>query len=333
MITPDLIFDQKLSFEKKALQVFEFQRQHNPVYNRFTHALNIKEPASVNNIPLLPIQAFKDAKVITAGNNSTLNTHHSKLYFQSSGTSGMERSFHYIRDPELYRRSIFKGMQQFYDLDNYVIWAYTPGYNANPYSSLIWMLNTLIEREGSGFSKFLKLGNPFNDTELKEIQKSGKKLMLFGAAFGLLDILEKYPIQLPEDSVILETGGMKTHRREITKEELHERLAEGFGLPPSQIHSEYGMTELLSQAYAQGSLWFNSVPWMKVSIRDPKDPMKEMANGEEGLIGIIDLANLYSCSFILTGDKGIQRENGAFQVLGRWNPQNLRGCNFLIEQD
>lgn len=326
MITPDHIFDEHISFEQKALRVFEYQRTNNPVYKRFVNALGIKEPAFVSDIPLLPIQAFKDAKIITSEIDSP-------LYFQSSGTTGMERSRHYIQDPGLYQRSIIQGMQQFYDLVEYVIWAYTPGYNSNPNSSLIWMLNTLIKRDESGLSKFLELGEPLNESELREIQRSGKKLMLFGAAFGLLDMLEKYPIQLPRDSVILETGGMKTHRREITKEQLHKQLAEGFGLPESQIHSEYGMTELLSQAYAQGSLWFKSVPWMKVSIRDPKAPLKEMPFGEEGLIGVVDLANLFSCSFILTGDKGIQKEDGAFQVLGRWNPQNLRGCNFLIEQD
>jgi phenylacetate-coenzyme A ligase PaaK-like adenylate-forming protein len=333
MITPDHIFDERISFEQKALQVFKHQRLNNPVYKRFTNALDIKDPASLSDIPLLPIEAFKDAKIITSSNNSTLNTQHSKLYFQSSGTSGMARSRHYIQDPELYRNSILKGMQTFYDLEEYVIWAYTPGYNSNPHSSLIWMLKTLIKKEVSGLSKFLELGEPLNESELLEIQRSGKKLMLFGAAFGLLDILEKDPIRLPEDSVILETGGMKTHRREITKEQLHENLSKGFDLPESQIHSEYGMTELLSQAYAQGSLWFQCVPWMNVSVRDPKDPMKEKPLGEEGLIGVVDLVNLNSCSFILTGDKGIQREDGAFQVLGRWNPQNLRGCNFLIEQD
>ena len=333
MITPDHIFDEHISFEQKALRVFKYQKINNPVYKRFVNALGIKDPTYASDIPLLPIQAFKDAKIVTSSNNSTLKTQHSKLYFQSSGTSGMARSRHYIQDPELYQRSIIQGMQQFYDLEEYVIWAYTPGYNSNSNSSLIWMLNTLIKRDESGLSKFLELGEPLNESELREIQRSGKKLMLFGAAFGLLDVLDKHPSQLPRDSVILETGGMKTHRREITKEQLHRQLAEGFGLPESQIHSEYGMTELLSQAYAQGSLWFKSVPWMKVSIRNPKAPMMEVPLGEDGLIGVIDLANLYSCSFILTGDKGIQKEDGAFQVLGRWNPQNLRGCNFLIEQD
>ncbi|HET8865515.1 MAG TPA: hypothetical protein VFM80_07440 [Gracilimonas sp.] len=325
MITSDSIFDDSLSFEEKVLRIFEFQKQNNPTYQRFCDALEIRNVQTPQEIPLLPIQAFKDTEVITTAEHST--------FFQSSGTTGMERSRHYLIEPELYHQSIIRGMQYFYDLDEYVIWAYTPGYNQNPNSSLIWMLNTLIEREESGLSKFLELGKRLDESELDKIQQSGKKLMLFGAAFGLMDILENHPVQLPEDSVILETGGMKTHRREITKEQLHQQLAKGFGLPQTQIHSEYGMTELLSQAYAQGSLWFECVPWMKVSIRDPKDPMKEVENGEEGLIGVIDLANLYSCSFILTGDKGIQREDGKFQVLGRWNPQNLRGCNFLINHD
>jgi hypothetical protein len=126
---------------------------------------------------------------------------------------------------------------------------------------------------------------------------------------------------------------MKTHRREITKKELHQKLAEGFGLPKAQVHSEYGMAELLSQAYSLEEEWFECVPWMKVSIRNPKNPMKEVPKGEEGLIGVMDLANLYSCSFILTGDKGVQREDSKFQILGRWNPENLRGCNFLIDSD
>ena len=224
-------------------------------------------------------------------------------------------------------------MNHFYELDDYVILAYTPGYNENPHSSLIWMLSTLIGREPSGMSQFLEIGQPLDKKVIEAISEKGKKAMLFGAAFGLLDLIEMSDIHLPEDSVLLETGGMKTHRREMTKEDLHRRLADGFGLVKAQIHSEYGMTELLSQAYSQGSFWFEPVPWMKVTIRDPKDPMKEVPDGEEGLIGVIDLANIHSCSFILTGDKVIQNEAGQFQVLGRWNPRNLRGCNFLIDRD
>lgn len=326
------IFDDRLSFEEKALRIFEFQYQNNVVYRRFCDALKIQSVQSISEIPLLPIQAFKDSEVVTAEDHSKFKIQNLK-FFQSSGTSGMQRSRHYFVKPEIYKESIIRGMQHFYDLDEYVIWAYTPGYNENPHSSLIWMLNTLIERDDSGLSKFLELGKPLNENEITEIQKSGKKLMLFGAAFGLLDLLEIQEITLPQNSVVMETGGMKTHRREMSKEELHQKLATGFALSASNIHSEYGMTELLSQAYAQGSLSFDTVPWMKVSIRNPNNPMKELPEGEGGLIGVMDLANLYSCSFILTGDKGIQQSDGIFQVLGRWSPQNLRGCNFLIDQD
>lgn len=330
MITPEFIFTEDLSFAEKALSIFEFQRKNNPVYKRFCEALGIHEVQSISEIPLMPIQAFKDTKVVTWSPGINENA---SIYFQSSGTSGMERSKHLVLDPELYRKSVMKGIQHFYDLEEYVIWAYTPGYIENPNSSLIWMLNALIESEKSGMSQFVELNKALDEKALKKIKVSGKRLMLFGAAFGLLDLLEKHPIQLPENTVILETGGMKTHRREITKEALHQQLAEGFGLSLAHIHSEYGMTELLSQAYAKDSLWFECPPWMKVSIRDSKNPMKEEPAGNEGLIGVMDLANLYSCSFILTGDKGLQREDGKFRVQGRWNPQNLRGCNFLIDRD
>lgn len=327
MIDP---FDTSPTFEEQAIRLFDFQRDYNPIYRRFCDALGIKRINSLHEIPLLPIQAFKDAKVITE--HSSFNIEHSILKFESSGTSGMHRSKHYVADPDIYKTSILKGMNHFYELDDYVILAYTPGYSANPYSSLIWMLKTLIENDESGLSRFLPLGKVLETDLLTEIASNGKKVMLFGAAFGLLDLIEKGSPSLPEDAVILETGGMKTHRREMTKVELHEKLASGFELPKESIHSEYGMTELLSQAYSRGSFWFECVPWMQVSIRNPQNPMEVMSDGEEGLIGVMDLANINSCSFILTGDIGIQRNDGSFQVLGRWNPVNLRGCNFLIDE-
>ena len=329
MIAQDWIFSNQVSFEEKALRIFEFQREKNPIFQRFCDALGVSSPRKCKEIPLLPIKAFKEAKVITA---NEVNPDKS-LIFRSSGTSAMHRSQHFIADKEIYRESILSGIKHFYELDDYVIWAYTPGYNTNPNSSLVWMLNMLIERESSGLSRFLPLNTPLDQKEIDKVVHSGKKLMVFGAAFGLMDLIEFAKIQLPNQSVILETGGMKTHRRQISKEELHQQLADGFGLPLSNIHSEYGMAELLSQAYARGSLWFKPVSWMDISIRDPQDPLSEMPYGEEGLIGIVDLANLYSCSFILTGDKGIQKEDKEFQVMGRWNPKNLRGCNFLIESD
>lgn len=327
MINP---FELTVSFEEKALQIFEYQKKNNPVYHRFCEALAVLEVSSVEEIPLLPIQAFKDAIVLTE--HQTSNIQHPMLKFKSSGTSGVQRSKHLIADPEIYQKSIIEGMRYFYDFDEYVVLAYTPGYADNPNSSLVWMLNLLIDIESSGLSRFLELGEPIAQRIIDEIRLAGKKVLLFGAAFGLLDLIEMGTPNIPADSIILETGGMKTHRREISKEQLHQELAEGFRISKLQIHSEYGMTELLSQAYSRGSLWYDLVPWMKVTIRNPENPMEIAPFGKEGLIGVIDLANLHSCAFILTGDKGIQIENGQFQVIGRWNPVNLRGCNFLIDE-
>ncbi|MEX0994635.1 MAG: hypothetical protein WD599_03845, partial [Balneolaceae bacterium] len=199
-------------------------------------------------------------------------------------------------------------------------------------SSLVWMLNDLIRRDETGLSKFLDLDAPLQYEELKEVESADKPFILFGAAFGLLDLIERERIKLPDHSIVIETGGMKTRKREMGKEKLQAILAEGFGLPAGSIHSEYGMCELLSQAYSKGDLWFESVPWMKVTIRDPKNPDRVCEAGEEGKIGVLDLANLYSCSFLLTEDRGVADSNDRFQVLGRWNPENLRGCNFLIDE-
>ncbi|MFW6157622.1 MAG: hypothetical protein ACOC4S_02145, partial [Balneolaceae bacterium] len=158
-------------------------------------------------------------------------------------------------------------------------------------------------------------------------------LILFGAAFGLVQLAERHPQELPGRSIIIETGGMKTHRREMTRRAMHQNLAKGFGTSVKQIHSEYGMTELLSQAYATGGAWFQPVPWMRVRIYNPENPLEPLPAGQEGLIGIIDLANVHSCSFLLTGDRGVLGKKGRFKVLGRWNPKDLRGCNFLVEED
>lgn len=326
----DQIFDPSISFEEKALEIFKFQYEHNQVYSRFCKALGIVNPSSVEATPLLPIQAFKEKEIITSEKKLTTDSYQ---LFLSSGTFGMERSRHIVLDPDIYKQSILNGMREFYELDNYVIWAYTPGYNSNPNSSLIWMLNELIENDTSGLSKYLELEKPLLQNEISKIKNSGKKLMIFGAAFGLLDLMKASKADIPNDSIVMETGGMKTFKREMTKSELHQTLADGFDLSKENIHSEYGMTELLSQAYSLGDEWFECVSWMKVSIRDPENPMQEVETGEEGLIGVIDLANQNSCSFILTGDKGVMNFEEKFKVLGRWNTENLRGCNFLIDQD
>ncbi|WP_372637912.1 hypothetical protein [Fodinibius sp.] len=327
----DIIFSDELSFEEKARQVFEYQVEQNPVYRRYCKALDSGIPKAmekdVSAAPLLPLKAFKDAEVTTRPPAKA------DLVFKSSGTSGMKRSVHYVADAGLYEQSLLKGFRRFYPLERSVIWGYTPGYAENPHSSLIYMIRTLVDRDSTGLSRFLPLGESLDEDAIRVIVERGKQLILFGAAFGLLDLLEMDQTPLPSNSIVIETGGMKTHRREISRDRLHQRLANGFGLDASRVHSEYGMAELLSQAYASGGKWFKTVPWMRVTVRNSGDPDEVLPPYEEGLLGIIDLANVYSCPFLLTGDRGIMDSKGRFRVLGRWNPKDLRGCNFLIDED
>ena len=323
------IFDNTIPFPLRLKRVYEYQLVNNNVYKRFNQALGIISVSEldISTVPLLPIEAFKDTEVKTG------NWENADIIFKSSGTSSMIRSKHLVKDLRLYQNAIFRGFEAFYHRNDWCLLAYTPGYNENPDSSLVWMLNALISADDSGMSRFLPVGKALDTDFLADVQKSGKKIMLFGAAFGLLDLLEWGNVTLSSDSIIIETGGMKTYRREISRNELHKRLSKGFELPLDHIHSEYGMAEILSQAYATGSEWFMTPHWMKIDIRDPDNPLMSLRNNEEGLIGIIDLVNIHSCSFLLTGDIGIKRDDGAFKVLGRWKETNLRGCNFLIDQD
>lgn len=323
------LFDKNIPFTDRLKTVYTYQFNKNDIFKRFCNTLGYPpdEVKDENSIPLLPIEAFKEVLFKTSDWETP------EITFKSSGTSAMARSRHMVRDLKLYHKSIFTGLESFYERNQWGILAYTPGYNDNPESSLVWMLNDLIKNDASGLSRFLPVGKALDEKAFEPIKASGKKVLLFGAAFGLLDLIEYDSFGLPEDSVIIETGGMKTFRREMTRNELHERLSEGFKLPQNQIHSEYGMAELLSQAYAVGSEWFSTPHWMRISIRNPENPLEEMQNGQQGLIGIIDLANVYSCSFLLTEDVGVKRDDGGFQVLGRWKNSNLRGCNFLIDRD
>lgn len=322
------LFDHNIPFLQRAQEVYSYQIKSSPVYRSFVTALGIalNHTPLPEEIPLLPIRAFKDTTVLCEGCTG-------ELLFKSSSTGDLGRSKHLISDPDLYRTSFRTEFYRHFPKDEYSILVYAPGYSDNPDSSLIWMLNDLVVSDKDRLSKFLPLNKPLVQESFSEITSAGKKLLLFGAAFGLLDLLDLGSDQLPENSCIIETGGMKTHRREISKSELRKRLSDGFGLPPSSVHSEYGMCELLSQCYAIGSEWFDSPDWVNVTIRDPQDPLKICRAGDEGKIGVIDLANIYSCPFILTEDRGVMNEEGKFRVLGRWSPRNLRGCNFLIERD
>jgi len=324
----DVVFDTSVSFENRFKKILAFQLSQNSIYRTFSDYFGISESKNIaaDQIPLLPIRAFKDSKLIV--DNKT-----PQLIFQSSGTGTMKRSSHYVADSNIYRQAIEEQFYHHFPKDEFAILSYTPGYSDNPHSSLIWMINHLIQSDNYGLSRFLPLDKPLHKKDYYPILKSGKKVMLFGAAFGLLDLIEMKSDILPENSVIVETGGMKTYRREISKTELRKILSEGFQTPGKQIHSEYGMCELLSQCYAQGGEWFSTPHWMRVTIRKEEDPGKICKPGEEGIIGIIDLANIYSCPFILTDDRGVMDEQGRFRVLGRWSKSDLRGCNFLIDNE
>jgi hypothetical protein len=327
MNSHDFIFNEKLSFEERCRRVYNYQAEKNRVFKTFLSVFGLDQESEIESkeIPLLPIRAFKHQPILCEGKKS-------RLIFKSSGTSGMERSSHHISDPGIYKHSIETEFYRHFPAEKFALLCHMPGYRQNPDSSLIWMANHLINNDFSGLSCFLDDEDNLQDW-VEEVNKQGKTIIIFGAAFGLLDLLEEGVNQFPETTEIVETGGMKTHRREMSKSELRNSLSEGFNIPPKQIHSEYGMCELLSQMYAIESEWFSSPHWVQVSIRNADNPSQICKPGEEGKIGIIDLANLHSCSFILTEDRGVMQPDGTFRVLGRWNSENLRGCNFLIDED
>ena len=324
------IFDPSIPFEERAVAVYQYQMRHCAPYRRYVESLYGQQynPADLASIPLMPVEVFREVSVLSD------EIEQPEVVFRSSGTSSMKRSHHHVAKVSLYERAIRVGFNRRYGIKNPVILAYTPGYNENPESSLIYMLNYLIAQDTTGKSHFLDVDDPPDQQHLGQLYEAQQRpILLFGAAFGLLDWIEKKQVSLPEDTIIMETGGMKTHRREMTKHQLRHQLAEGFAIKPEKIHSEYGMTEMLSQAYAYGDPWFYPADSLKVTIRDEADPDFEVDYGESGVIGIYDLANLYSCSFFQTSDTGVARDDGAFQVSGRATGGTLRGCNFLLEED
>ena len=321
----------KKDFENKALNIFNFQAEKNAVYKKYLEQLRV-HPENVKNIsqiPFLPIEFFKSRKVIT---KSKVKNQKSKV-FLSSGTASENRSKHFVSDIRLYEKSFRKCFDIFYgDVKQYAILALLPSYYENKNSSLLYMVNDLIKRSKKKVSRFYKSDEQeiLSDT-INKLLLQKKKIILFGVSFALLDFLPQ--IKGNEDLIVAETGGMKGRREEITREELHKTLCEKFGV--KKIHSEYGMTELLSQAYSKGNGIFYSPPWMKVFVRDVNDPMEiinyklKIKNEISGAINIIDLANINSCSFIATQDAGKVYRDGSFEVLGRMDNSDLRGCNLL----
>ena len=309
-------------FEELALKVFRFQFENNTVYRSFCDLL-YKHPADVKtilDIPFLPIQFFKSHKVISTNNEV-------KKIFTSSGTTGSTTSKHLVTDLKLYEESYLKGFNHFYgNIEDYVVLALLPSYLEREGSSLIYMVNDLIIKSKQPESGFY-LDNLKDIAEtLNQLEARGQKTLLIGVSFALLDLVEQFQFKL-KHTLIMETGGMKGRRKEIIREELHHILKSGFGV--SQIHSEYGMTELLSQAYSHGKGIFQCPTWMKILTRDTEDALQIQKPNKTGGINIIDLANINSCSFIATQDLGKVSDNGQFEIIGRFDNSDIRGCNLM----
>ena len=313
------IFDiqNNLDFENSAIDIFKYQYKNCLIYNQYCTLLKVK-PNSINkieNIPFLPIQFFKTQK-ITSG-------HFKKdILFTSSGTSGNLTSKHYIKDLGLYEKSFLTTFKNFYpNWKEYSIIGLLPSYLERTGSSLIYMVNYLINESSQSNSKFqLELTPKF----INYLESDSSPKIIFGVTFALLQMAEK-KIK-PKNTIIIETGGMKGRGKELTREELHKVLK--YHLEPTAIHSEYGMTELLSQAYLKGDL-FKTPRWLKPLVRDTTDPLKSQLSGK-GALNFIDLANLHSCSFIATEDLGLVTQNGDFKVSGRIDNSEIRGCNLLV---
>ncbi len=315
------------SFPSLAREIFRFQYENNPLYKVFSGAVGVRSPEinGIEKIPFLPIGFFKSHKVCTTGFTP-------QTIFESSGTTGMEKSRHLVKDVSLYEKSFLKSFELFYgSVKGYCILGLLPSYLERGNSSLVYMTDRLIKLSGHPDSGFYL--NEFDEliNTLHGLEQSGQKTILIGVTFALLDLAEKIdnsgtPFQL-NHTIVMETGGMKGRKEEMIREEVHRILKKSFNLP--SIHSEYGMTELLSQAYSKGDGIFYCPPWMKVMVRDEEDPSNVTQKGS-GLINVIDLANIYSCSFIATDDIGRVYEDGSFEVLGRKDNSDLRGCSLLV---
>jgi len=310
-------------FNSMALQIFRFQYQNNPVYQKFCNLLGKTDDSvpSIGEIPFLPIEFFKSKKIITG-------TGVPKIRFTSSGTTGSRTSTHHVLDVSLYEMSFRKAFEFFYGpVTDYCILALLPSYLERKGSSLIYMVEDLIKHSDHSDSGFYLHNTLGLRNKLEELENKGSKTLLIGVSFALLDLIDKFPVPL-KNTIVMETGGMKGRRKEMIREELHDTLKKGFGV--SSIHSEYGMTELLSQAYSSGDGLFRTPPWMKILIRDTEDPLTLQNSGKTGGINVIDLANANSCSFIATQDLGKLHGDGSFEVLGRFDHSDIRGCNLMV---
>jgi len=310
-------------FEQIALETFKFQAKNCAVYTDFISFLKVDVNAvkSLADIPFLPIQFFKTHKII-ANKNPIQQT------FLSSGTGGIQ-SQHFVTDISVYEESYRRGFEHFYgNIEDYTVLALLPSYLERNGSSLIYMVDDLIKKSENSESGFFLKNTQKLTKIIKKSSKNNKKLLILGVSYALLDLVESQQFNL-KNAIIMETGGMKGRRKEMIREELHQILRDGFEV--TKIHSEYGMTELLSQAYSEGNGVFKTPNWMKILVRDTEDALTLLPNGKTGGINVIDLANINSCSFIATQDLGKKLTEKTFEILGRFDNSDIRGCNLLIQ--
>lgn len=310
-------------FEDIALHIFRHQAENCAPYSAFISNLGI-HPADVNRfeqIPYLPIEFFKTQNVLSSSKAP-------QITFTSSATGGIGQSRHQVIDVELYHKSFTTAFNQFYGHPaSMVILALLPSYLERTGSSLIYMVDELIAKSKHPKSGYFLYDHGLLYSRLTELCEQQTPVLLIGVTYALLDFAESHSVNFPQ-LMVMETGGMKGKRRELVRQELHQRLCEGFGVPA--IHSEYGMTELLSQAYSKGGGIFHCPAWMRVSVRDINDPLLLLGPGKTGGLNITDLANIHSCSFIATQDMGKVYNDGTFEVLGRFDNSDVRGCNLLV---
>ena len=310
-------------FKTCALQVFRHQFKNNAIYRSFCdllyiHSSDVKE---VEEIPFLPIQFFKSHAVLSS-------TQAVQETFTSSGTTGSSVSKHMVTDVSWYTKSYTKGFEHFYGpIEEYTVLGLLPNYLERDGSSLIYMVDDFIKKSNNPASGFYLNNLTELSKTLIALDKKGEKVLLIGVTFALLDLIERQQFKL-QNTIIMETGGMKGRRKEIIRNELHEILSAGFGV--SKIYSEYGMTELLSQGYSSGDGVFDCPPWMKILARDTEDALTMVGTNKTGGLNVIDLANYNSCSFIATQDLGKVDNNGRFEVLGRFDHSDIRGCNLMV---
>jgi phenylacetate-coenzyme A ligase PaaK-like adenylate-forming protein len=310
-------------FTKAALEVFKHQFKNNKVYRSFCDLIN-RHPSDVTKvaqIPFLPIEFFKLREVLSS-------TEKVEETFTSSGTTGSVTSKHFVTDINFYKQSYLNGFAHFYgNIEEYTVLALLPNYLERNGSSLVFMVDDLIGKSKNSESGFYLNNLDELAKKLINLDKKGRKILLIGVSFALLDLIEKHQFKL-KNTIIMETGGMKGRRKELIRNELHQLLQDGFGV--AEIHSEYGMTELLSQAYSKGNGVFETPPWMKILTRDTEDALTILPTEKAGGINIIDLANYNSCSFIATQDLGKVYQNGTFEIIGRFDNSDIRGCNLMV---